>query len=242
MVGEYDQITAFHYAAFRPSLHSQILKKCLEEGDEYFLGLDVGCGTGQSSIALTNYCKKVIGIEPSKEMLEKSIEHPRIEYHPYNCDYFDFPKNFFDLITFAGSLYYAKFQKLLDEVVRVSKDASKIVIYDFELLLDDLLEQLNAASTWKQQSKYDHQVNFDGLDLKGLQVEKTLKNSLSLELSMENVSHLLLSSKDHYSVLVETLGRDHLHHKISQKLRLLFKSESAFVVAKTYSTLYQTVK
>ena len=242
MVGEYDQITAFHYAAFRPSLHLQILKECLEEGDEHCLGLDVGCGTGQSSIALTNYCKKVMGIEPSKEMLEKSIKHPRIEYSHYNCNYFNFPKDFFDIITFAGSLYYAKSQKLLNEVVRVSKEASKVIIYDFELSLDIILEQLNLDSTFKQQSNYDHHVNFNGLNQNSLKVEKELKKSLSLEISIENISHLILSSKDNYNLLFETFGRDNLYNKISQKLRSIFKSESTLVEAMTYSTVYQTVK
>lgn len=242
MVEEYGQITAFHYSAFRPSLHLQILKECLEGGDEHCLGLDVGCGTGQSSIALTNYCKKVIGIEPSKEMLEKSIKHPSIEYSHYNGNYFNFQKDYFDVITFAGSLYYAKSQQLLDEVIRVGKDASKIIIYDFELSLDNILEKLNLDSTLKQKSNYDHQVNFNGLNQNSIKVEKEFKKSLSLEISMGNISHLLLSSKDNYSLLLETFGRDNIYNKISQKLYLIFKSKSILVEAKTYSTVYQTLK
>ncbi|WP_324027541.1 hypothetical protein QSV08_06205 [Maribacter sp. BPC-D8] len=41
MAHEYDQTTAFHYASYRPSLHSQILKSYLHS-DEYFeIGLDI---------------------------------------------------------------------------------------------------------------------------------------------------------------------------------------------------------
>jgi len=239
MLKEYDQITAFHYSAFRPSLHLEILKECLEEG-EHGLGLDVGCGTGQSAIALTNFCKKVIGIEPSKEMLEKSIKHPRIEYKHHNSNCFNFPKNHIDIITFAGSLYYAKSQQLLDEVLRVSKETSKIIIYDFELLLGTILEKLNLDRTSKQKSNYDHQVNFSGLNQNKLKIEGEFKKSLSLEISIKNISHLLMSSKDNYSVLSESLGIENLHNKISQKLHLILKSESTLVEAKTYSIVYQT--
>ena len=242
MEQEYDQITAFHYSAFRPSLHLQILKECLAEGDERPLGLDVGCGTGQSSIALTHYCEKVIGIEPSKEMLAKSIEHPRIAYHHSDSIYFDFPDSFFDVITFAGSLYYAKSQQLLDEVLRIGKDSSVVVIYDFDLPLDDVLEKLKVNNKFEKPSNYDHKVNFDGLNPGSLKTKKQLNKSLLLEISVGDVSHLLLSSKDNYGLLCETFGREKLYDKISQKLRLIFQSESIPVTARTYSTVYQISK
>ncbi len=222
MASEYDQITAFHYAAFRPSLHLPILKQCLEKGVEHSLGLDVGCGTGQSSIALTNFCKKVIGIEPSKEMLEKSIKHPRIVYSHYNRQNFDFPDNYFDLITFAGSLYYAKSQQLLDEIVRVGKNASQMIIYDFELSLDTILEMLNLEPTFAQESHYDHQVNFDGLNQEHIKVEMEFKGN--------------------YNLLLESFGKDDLYNTVSQKLRARIKSENTLIDAKTYSTVYRIKK
>jgi ubiquinone/menaquinone biosynthesis C-methylase UbiE len=242
MTHEYDQITAFHYSAFRPSLHLMILKECLEEGKEFSYGLDVGCGTGQSSIALTNFCNKVIGIEPSKEMLQKSIKHPRIEYSQYNKKYFDFSDNYFDLVTFAGSLYYAKSQTLLDEVVRVTKSASKIIIYDFELSVDVILEKLNLEIGFEQKLHYDHQVNFDDLYKEHIKVKKEFKNYLSSEISISNLSHLLLSSKDNYSVLLKSLGKENLYNKVSHKLHSIFKAENILIDAITYSIVYQNIK
>ena len=67
---EYDKITAFHYASYRPPLHSKILKRCLVDRF-YDSGLDIGCGTGQSSIALSDFCNRVVGIDSSSEMISK---------------------------------------------------------------------------------------------------------------------------------------------------------------------------
>ena len=69
MIKEYDNITALHYAAYRPSLHAKILKARFDYSKKFELGLDVGCGTGQSSIALANYCKSVIGMIAMSLML-----------------------------------------------------------------------------------------------------------------------------------------------------------------------------
>ena len=239
---EYDQITAFHYSAFRPALHKNILDECIKGNEDYYLGLDIGCGTGQSSIALTNYCKKVIGIEPSKEMLEKSIHHPRVEYAQYNCKKIDFKSNCFDLIAFAGSLYYAKSQKLLDEVIRVSKHAAKIIVYDFEIRLDTIMEKLNVDCSLKQKSNYDHQENFSGLNQKNIEIKQRLVKSLSLEITNANLAHLLLSSKDNYNLLVHKFEYDNLYDKILKKLNSIFKTEISSIEATTYSVVYIILK
>ena len=36
--------------------------------------VDIGCGTGNSTEVCTNFAEKVIGIEPSKDMLNKAKE------------------------------------------------------------------------------------------------------------------------------------------------------------------------
>lgn len=242
MTSEYDQVTVFHYAAFRPALHLIILKECFAKEEVFALGLDIGCGTGQSSIALTNFCNQVIGIDPSKEMLQKSIKHPNVEYTHYNQQNFDFSDDFFDIVTLAGSLYYAKSQTLLDEIVRVTKNASKIIVYDFELLLEVILEKLNMGNVPKQELYYDHQVNFDGLNQAHIHLEKGYKDYLSLEISISNLSHLLLSSKTHYHLLLQSFKKENLYIELSQKLYSIFKTENILVDAITYSTVYQNIK
>ena len=120
MQNDYDHITAYHYSAYRSALHLPILERCLK-GESFNRGLDVGCGTGQSSVALANFCNKIIGLEPSYEMLEKTIFHPKVNYLYLENEKLPFHENSFDIITFAGSWYYTQSQMLLKEVIRIAK-------------------------------------------------------------------------------------------------------------------------
>ncbi|MEO9894623.1 methyltransferase domain-containing protein [Aurantibacter sp.] len=79
MSADYDTINAEHYAAYRPPLHQVILEKCLQK-KTHNIGLDIGCGTGNSSIALAKFCNRVIGIDPSKSMLERALLHAIVSY------------------------------------------------------------------------------------------------------------------------------------------------------------------
>jgi len=138
---EYDTTTALHYSSYRPSLHGNILKTFLGK-KSFNLGLDIGCGTGQSAIALANFCHNVIGIDPSVDMISNGIAHPNIRYSLFDKSRIDFDDNTFDISTLAGSLWYAKSQMLLNEIVRVSSNNGLIFIYDFEVLLNDILSIL----------------------------------------------------------------------------------------------------
>jgi SAM-dependent methyltransferase len=242
MSKEYDQITAFHYAAYRPSLHSDILKAYFRKAVKVKTGLDVGCGTGHSSIALTAYCDRVIGIDPSQEMLQKAITNPSVQYTLYDLNAIDFSADHFDIITFAGSLYYAKSQHILNDIVRVSKRAAKIVVYDFELFLDEILNLLSRETYTKQITAYDHQTNFTGLDQTNIRIEKELKRMIDVEISLSNLAHVLLSSKDNYGLLVEFYGEDDLYNKIVEKLHAVLNTEKATIRAMTYLTVYEVTK
>tara|TARA_R110002126_G_scaffold145639_2_gene291649 strand:+ start:1318 stop:2046 length:729 start_codon:yes stop_codon:yes gene_type:complete len=242
MIKEYDNITALHYAAYRPSLHAKILKSLFDSSKKFALGLDVGCGTGQSSIALANYCKSVIGIDPSNEMLEKSLQHAKITYQLINSNTLHFDSDVFDVITFAGSLYYAKSQTMLNEIVRVAKKNCKIIIYDFEIFLEPICKQLGLLSNETQTNDYDHQANFSGLDEQFITLDNELINTVSLDIKITDLAHLLLSSKDNYARLVKAYGTTNLYNETTKQLQSVFKSEMTSLKAMTYLTSYHVIR
>lgn len=242
MTKEYDHITALHYSAFRPALHSQILKKHLDGHPSYSIGLDVGSGIGHSSIALAEYCKKVVGVEPSKEMLSKSILHPRVKYAHYDCKHLDFEEEYFDIVSFAGSLHYAKSAQMFDEVIRVSKNGAKIVIYDFELLLEDILGMFRAEGNARQKSEYDHQVDLSGLDRKNIETEQVAKTSVTVEICIQDLTHLILSSKDNYRLLLKLFGLEDIYIRVFHKLNSVLTGDIAKIKAITYTTIYNVMK
>ena len=213
MSTEYDPITAKHYAAYRPSLHLPILKKVL--GNAHFtLGLDVGCGTGQSALALTNCCDKVIAIDPSESMLQNAMPQSQVEYQHCNGQDLEFEANTFDCITFAGSLYYAKTQHLLNEILKVTKPTGQIIIYDFEILLDDTLRQLGVTPPTNQELDYDHDTDFSGLDTSKLHFQKKIKEKIDFKISTTNLGHLLLGDSDHNALLAGKLGETNVYNKL----------------------------
>jgi ubiquinone/menaquinone biosynthesis C-methylase UbiE len=243
MADEYDRITSFHYSTYRPPLHNPILDKCIPNNHTYDTGLDLGCGTGQSSIALTSYCQEVIGLEPSKHMLKKSINHDKVKYHMFNGTDLDISKDLLDIITFAGSLDYAKSQRLLDEVIRVSKRNAKIVIYDFEINLDSIMMKLAGRSAEANDQKYNHEEDFSGLSQKNIQKERSSKNEVFLKVSNGEILHLLLATKDKYLILLEKFGRkSQLDTKISAALDIVMPLKIHDLKVKIFYAVYRVLK
>ncbi|EAR01963.1 class I SAM-dependent methyltransferase [Maribacter sp. HTCC2170] len=237
MATAYDPITAKHYAAYRPSLHLPILKKVLD--DDYFtLGLDVGCGTGQSAVALTTLYDKVIAIEPSESMLQNAIPHNQVEYQLCNGVDLEFNPNTFEVITFAGVLYYCKSQQLLEEVEKVSKSGAKVIIYDFEILLNDTFEQLGVIPPTKQQLDYDHETNFTDLKLRKLKLEHKAKEQISFDISPTNLAHLLLADNDHYNLLAKKYGTTDIFTTLSDQLHTTAQTKNLTVKAQVFYSMY----
>jgi len=74
------------------------------------LVLDVGCGTGKSTIPFAKTKSKIIGIDISKNMLNVakmlSAKHKNITYEQISYEKFASPTSTFDLILFGTSLHW----------------------------------------------------------------------------------------------------------------------------------------
>lgn len=233
---DYNAITARHYAAYRPPLHSLILGRCLEKENKFSVGLDIGCGTGQSSIALSEFCEKVIGIEPSNEMLGAALAHPQVEYVFFDQEYINFPDNTFDVVTLAGSLFYAKSQNLLDEIIRVSQNSAQVIVYDFEILFQELYTRLGIEPQ-TDPLPYYHQEDFSGLDgeIKPL---KTAVDQEVLHLQAANLAHLLLSVRTNYEVLGKKYKTNIPFTQLEDQLKSFLSDDMYPLEANIYYTIY----
>ena len=242
MNNDYDSITALHYASYRPYLHAQILKSYLHS-DEYFeLGLDIGCGTGQSAISLSSYCLKVIGVDPSKQMINKSINRTNISYQLMQPNKLDFPDESFNIVTFAGSLFYAKSQELLNETIRVSRPNGKIIVYDFEVLMEDAFKLLGFDANVQTNSDYDHVTNFSGLDMLSMTKTEQFKQSVQFEIAISDLAHLLLSSKEDYKSVATKFKSDDLYSEVVYQLKKRLIMGTMHLKANTYLTAYSVNK
>ena len=198
MIEEYSQTLAKHYSSFRPSLHEEILRRLLIEGETFEYGLDVGCGTGYSSIALADYCSRVYGIEPSESMRKEAIRHKKVFYLEGSGEALPLPAGSIDIATFAGSLFYTRSLALVDELKRVCRDRSPVIVYDFEILVGTVLSQLG-INVRDDEPGYDHGLNLSGYD--SFTEQTTAKAQIDLYLNSVELAHVLLSSGGRYDAL-----------------------------------------
>jgi len=235
MSNDYDNITAYHYSAYRPALHLPILECCLEE--KYFeKGLDVGCGIGHSSIALANFCNQIVGLDPSPVMLTKTIFDKKVNYLYWDARKIPFPKFYFEIVTLAGSWYYGQSQYLLDEITRVTRSGGIVLLYDFNIVLNEVLSVLN---TPKSESSYNHQINFSKFQSKHLQEVEMKKSSMTFSITSQELAHLILAVKSYYLFLEQKWGKQAVFSKTVNNIQSYLMSTGSILTTNIYSTLYQ---
>ncbi len=200
----YNSAIAAHYAAYRPPLHEIILEKIVGDNPVFKNGLDVGCGTGYSAHALSRYCQTVLAIDPSQSMLEKATPHPKITYRNGTLISLPLAANAFDLVSFAGSLYYAHSPALITALKKVCQNEALIIVYDFQILLTHALQQLGikAKST---PLDYDYTINFS--DAGNFQELRVGTERLQLDILPEALAHVCLAEAYLYPVFIKRYGR-----------------------------------
>ena len=241
MEENYNEQTAYHYAAFRPDLHNNILWECLELR-RFKQGLDIGCGTGQSAIALASYCDATIGIEPSKAMLENAITHPGVTYQLHSGTHLPFKSSQFDIITFAGSWYYAQSQEFLDELIRASAPGGLIIVYDFDVSLRKLMMKMDIEPEFLGNMPYDLEADFSGLDHSGLEFGIKAHKSRLAPFDAWQIGHMLLAQRDHYELLRNLFGDALLYEKTVNKVQELEAATDIKLAVNLYYTIYNRVE
>lgn len=201
MTERYDDSAAWHYAAYRPPLHSLILERILQPDETFQAGLDVGCGTGYSAIALSRYCDHVFGVDSSRAMLDSALTHAKVTYiHGELDSHIHLPARKLDIVSFAGSLFYTKSDSLRKALTRFCSPGGTVVVYDFEVLLDDVLTTLG-VDCLTHTIDYDYTVNLSDWEEYIVEIGNTER--LALDVSEKQIAHLLLADTNHYDALQE---------------------------------------
>ena len=123
---------AARYDQMRPSFHKEALEAFHDSKPTkiYHRSLDVGCGTGQSSLALAEWSTDVCAIDASESMLKHASSHPAVHYMIGEAENLPFTDHQFDLVFVASSLHWFERRKFLSEVSRVLRPGGKFLIYD----------------------------------------------------------------------------------------------------------------
>jgi ubiquinone/menaquinone biosynthesis C-methylase UbiE len=189
-----------------------ILQRLWKSGDAFKLGMDVGCGTGYSSIALTQFCERVHGIDLSAAMLSRAQFHSQVTYHSVSGDALsDLRIGSFDIVTFAGSLFYSKSEALREQLRIVGRPGTILWVYDFEVQLKSLMETLGLSRV-EAPSEYDHQINLNGW--MEFAEELRSREQVILEVSPEQCAHILLSDSSRFEYLQTRFSKPDPFHEL----------------------------
>ncbi len=236
----YNAQTAYHYEAYRPPLHSLILKKSLLK-KEFENGLDIGCGTGKSTIALKQFCKKTVGMDPSTAMLEKTAPQEGISYEYFDGLSLNKRKNSFDIITLAGSWWYGKSQQLLQEIFNVGTSDAFVLLYDFEILFNSIYHKLRLEQP-AQINDYDHFVDFTGLNTEGFRLVSKVSDKIRLNVTAEELAHLICSENGIFRELQQKYGTSRPFKKLVHELQENASENGIRLLVNTFSTSYKIIK
>ena len=123
---------AERYAKARPNIHPTAVerfRRFAQINVPLPLALDVGCGTGQSTVALAEVAERVIGIDPSADMLKAAERHPKVQYRQSSAEQTPFPEGNFDLITVAQAFHWLDHDAFLAEAHRLLRVPGWLVVY-----------------------------------------------------------------------------------------------------------------
>jgi len=124
---------AARYAQYRPYFHPLVIEKIktyLKLNTPVGRALDVGCGTGQSTVVLKDVADVVVGVDVSSEMLELASRQPGIEYLNASAeDLSIFEDSSFELITTSMAFHWFDHEKFLAEAYRLLKTGNWLVPY-----------------------------------------------------------------------------------------------------------------
>jgi len=126
---------AERYAKGRPNVQAAAIrtfKEFAKVTQPFKRCLDVGCGTGLSSVAVAEICDSVIGVDISEGMLAHATKHPKIQYQKSDAENLPFEDKTFDLITVGLAMHWFDQPAFLKEAERVLMLGGWLVIYNNE--------------------------------------------------------------------------------------------------------------
>jgi ubiquinone/menaquinone biosynthesis C-methylase UbiE len=123
---------AERYARCRPYFHPLVIRQVrdfLQLREPLDRAVDVACGAGQSSLALTEIAREVIGVDASASMLAQAPGHERIRYVQGVAEELPLAEEMADLITVSLAFHWLDRPRFLAEALRILRPGGTLVIY-----------------------------------------------------------------------------------------------------------------
>ncbi|HEX5807287.1 MAG TPA: class I SAM-dependent methyltransferase [Anaerolineales bacterium] len=140
---------AERYAKHRPYFHPLVIERIkarLHLQSPVPLAVDVGCGAGQSTVALKDIAVRVVGMDLSLDMLQVAEKKPGIRYVRAVAERLAIQSNTADLLTTSLAYHWFDQEQFFTEVRRVLREEAWLVIYNN--WIDGQLEREPAFEKW----------------------------------------------------------------------------------------------
>jgi SAM-dependent methyltransferase len=126
-----DEAAAARYCRARPSCHAQAVEmiRSLSGVERFRRALDVGCGTGASTIALAAIAEEVIGIDSSPEMLAQAPATAGVSFRLGRAEFLDLDGEF-DLIAVALALHWFQQESFYAGCRRLLAPGGVLAVYN----------------------------------------------------------------------------------------------------------------
>lgn len=118
---------AARYAAFRPLYPSALVDVLADRapaGDAW----DVGCGSGQLSVALASRFSRVVATDPSQAQLDAAAPHPRVEYRCAPAEDSGLPDASMALVVAAQAAHWFDWPRFVAEAGRVARPGALVAL------------------------------------------------------------------------------------------------------------------
>jgi len=124
---------AGRYAKSRPPHHAVVvgrIKRLLRVRGLSRRALDVGCGTGMSTVALRIIARNVVGVDTSRNMLVLAQRAEGVRYVLSAAEALPFADETFKIATVSSAFHWFDRERFLPEAARVLGPGGWLIIYN----------------------------------------------------------------------------------------------------------------
>ena len=126
------------YASRRPSYPQHLFAYLAELSEQHELAWDCAAGSGQATIPLTHFYRRVVATDASAAMLELAPGHPAVEYRVASASASGIDPASVDLVAVAQALHWLDLDEFYAEVDRVLAPGGLLAVWTYgNLRLED---------------------------------------------------------------------------------------------------------
>jgi ubiquinone/menaquinone biosynthesis C-methylase UbiE len=118
---DYFSSTAPKYLRFRPTYPPELFEYLVSNCQGHECALDCGTGSGQAALGLTQFFRRVVATDASRQQIENAVAHEKIFYVAARAEALPLQPRSVDLFMVAQALHWFDFERFYAEVRRVLK-------------------------------------------------------------------------------------------------------------------------